>query len=408
VIQTRLLLILFLLSPTLAFAGVWKGKINGPDKARTVVDAGLERVKAGKKAVGGQTLTEVRFVERPGGGYLLVLGEKRGKIRWLDLETGAEGALLELDQIGPTGKYIEEGLLGFAFHPKFAETGLLYTSHTDPRHSPTRSVITEWQIAWAGAVPSASSPREVLGILQPDKGHHGGQIQFGPDGYLYIALGDGGSQRDPDEMGQDTTTFMSTMMRIDVDGRMPGRGYAVPPDNPFVDGKKHLKEVWAYGLRNPWRFSFAPDGRLIVADVGQGSWEEINIIEKGGNYGWSVKEATDCFAPDRVRRIAADCQDESFADPLYAYGRDDGGAVIGGYVYTGSALPQIKDHYVFADNTNGRIWALRFPKEDSMEDPEVLALGRFDWWITTFGQGPDGELYVGGWDGRLFKLVPQD
>ena len=405
--QTRLLLLLFLLAPSVAFAGVWKGKINGPDASRPVIEAGLERVKAGKKAVGGSTLTEIRFVERPDGSQLLVLAEKRGLIRWLDLGTGADGALLELEQIGPTGKYIEEGLLSFAFHPKFADNRLLYTSHTDPRHSPTRSVITEWQVTWGGEGPTAASPREVLGVLQPNKGHHGGQIQFGPDGFLYLGLGDGGSQRDPDDMGQDTTTFMGTL-RVDVDARMPGRGYAVPKDNPFADGRKHLKEVWAYGLRNPWRFSFAPDGGLIVADVGQGAWEEINVIERGGNYGWSLKEGTDCFAEERQRRIPGDCQDESLLDPLYAYGRDDGAAVIGGYVYTGRALPELVGQYVFADNTNGRIWALAFPAPDSLDDPVVSALGRFDWWITTFGQGPDGELYVGGWDGRLFKLVPRD
>lgn len=397
-----------LLLPSAAAAGVWKGKINGPDKDRAVVAAGLERVKAGKKAVGGQTITEIRFLEKPGGGHLLVLAEKRGRLRWIDLETGADGGLVELDQIGPTGKYIEEGLLSFAIHPKFGENGLIYTSHTDPRHSPTRSVITEWQVAWSGAVPAAGSPREVLGILQPAKGHHGGQIQFGPDGYLYLGLGDGGKQNDPDETSQDTTTFMGSILRIDVDNRMPGRGYAVPADNPFADGKGHLKEVYAYGMRNPWRFSFAPDGALLVADVGQGAWEEINVVEAGGNYGWSLKEGTDCFAEDRARRVPGDCQDESLQDPLYAYGRDDGAAIIGGYVYTGSLLPELSGRYVFADNTNGRIWALGFPKAGSLDDPEVYALGRFDWWITTLGQGPDGEIYVGGWDGRLFKIVPRD
>jgi glucose/arabinose dehydrogenase len=405
--MTRLSLLLFLLIPSVACAGVWKGKIVGPDKDRPALAVGLERVVAGKKPVGGQTLTEIRFLPRPGGGALLTLAEKRGHIRWLDLETGDDGLLLELDQLGPTGKYIEEGLLSFAFHPRFADNGLLYTSHTDPRVPPTRSVITEWKVAWDGGAPRASSPREVIGVLQPAKGHHGGQIQFGPDGFLYLGLGDGGNQRDPQETGQDTTSFMGSILRLDVDKRMPGRGYAVPADNPFVDGKHHLKEVWAYGLRNPWRFSFAPDGRLIVADVGQDSWEEINVVERGGNYGWSLKEGLDCFAPGRARRLDGDCQDESLLDPLYAYGRADGGAVIGGYVYTGAALPELAGQYVFADNTNGRIWALEFP-QDEMEEPTVTALGRFDWWITTLGQGLDGEIYVGGWDGRLFRLVPQD
>ncbi len=406
---TRLILLFFLLCPSLASAGVWKGKVpKAVDGAPPLVEAGLERVRAGKKPVGGATLTEIRFLARPGGGHLLILAEKPGRIRWLDLDSGEDGQLLQLDQLGPTGKYIEEGLLGVAFHPKFATTGLMYTSHTDPRHSPTRSVVTEWKVTWAGAAPSAASPREVIGILQPAKGHHGGQIQFGPDGYLYLGLGDGGSQRDPDETAQDTTTFMGSILRLDVDGRMPGRGYAVPADNPFVDGVGHLKEVWAYGLRNPWRFSFAPDGRLIVADVGQGSWEEINIVERGGNYGWSLKEGSDCFAPERERRLEGDCQDERLQDPVYAYGRSQGAAIIGGYVYTGSALPDLAGQYIFADNTNGSLWALEFPPADSLEDPVVTDLGRFDWWITTLGQGPEGEIYVGGWDGRLFKLVPRD
>lgn len=397
-----LLCCLLLAAP--ALAAPKKGRIRGADKDRPVVAAGLERLQAGGKPISGQTVTELRFY--PGRPELLVLAEKRGRLRWVNLETGDDGAILTLDQLGPVGQYIEEGLLSFAFHPRFAENGTLFTSHTDPRQKPTRSVITRWTVESGGDGPRASQGEEVLGVLQPDKGHHGGQIQFGPDGYLYLGLGDGGGQRDPDEMGQNTTTFMGSILRIDIDRRVPGRAYAIPEDNPFADGTRHMKEVFAYGLRNPWRFSFGPDGALLVADVGQDAFEEINVVTAGGNYGWSVKEGAECFAPARERKLGVACDDPSLVDPLHSYGRGEGGAVIGGYVYTGAAIPALAGRYVFGDNTNGRIWGLEFPDPELDEAPVISALGEFNWWITTFGQGPDGELYVAGWDGRIFKIVP--
>ncbi len=397
-------LVCCLLMAAPALAAPKKGRVRGTDKARTYVPAGLERVKAGGKAVGGQTVTELRFY--PGRDELMVIAEKRGLLRWVNLETGADGAILELDQLGPVGSYIEEGLLSFVFHPEFAETKTLFTSHTDPRHKPTRSVITRWVVEEGDAGPKAGQGEEVLGVLQPDKGHHGGQLQFGPDGFLYLGLGDGGGQRDPDETSQDTTTFMGSILRIDIDTREPGRAYAIPADNPFADGTKHMKEVWAYGLRNPWRFSFSPAGALVVADVGQDAFEEINLVQAGGNYGWSVKEGRECFAPARERRLKVGCDDPSLKDPLYANGRADGGSIIGGYVYGGSTVPALAGQYVFGDNTNGRIWAMKLPEAGASGEPVVSALGEFNWWITTFGQGPDGELYVAGWDGRIFKLAP--
>ena len=230
--------------------------------------------------------------------------------------------------------------------------------------------------------------RPILSVGQPYQNHNAGQLAFGPDGMLYIALGDGGWHYDPRGHGQNLGTLLGSMLRVDVNA---AKGYAVPPDNPFVDREGARPEIWAYGLRNPWRFSFASDGRLLVADVGQNNFEEVNVVQKGDNLGWKTREARHCFDPNE------DCATEGLVDPIFEYPRELGLSVTGGYEYTGSRVEILKGAYVFADFTSGHMWALKLPekREGPMADSQLL--GRWPLLISAFGRDAQGELYVADW-----------
>ncbi len=287
----------------------------------------------------------------------------------------------------------EEGLLGLAFHPDFASNGrfFVYYSAADPR----RSVISEFIADPVGKVDRAAE-WVLLEVRQPFPNHKGGMLAFGPDGYLYIGLGDGGSSGDPQGHGQDTATLLGSILRIDVDSQAPGLEYGIPADNPFAR-LGGAPEIWAYGLRNPWRFSFDHlTGDLWAGDVGQSALEEIDIILKGGNYGWNIMEASRCYKP------ATGCGTQGLILPVAAYGRADGCSVTGGYVYRGDRVRSLYGAYLYGDYCTGNIWAIRRNGE-TFAGPVLVS--RTDLEITSFGEGEDGDIYILDRRGGIYRFA---
>ena len=284
----------------------------------------------------------------------------------------------------------EEGLLGLALSPKNERYLYIYYSAANPR----RSVVSRLNYNRAVA---PDSELVILEVPQPYANHNGGQIAFGPDGYLYIGLGDGGSAGDPQRNGQDTSTLLGTILRIDVSEATAAQPYAIPLDNPFA-GSGGRPEIWAYGLRNPWRFSFDREtGELWAGDVGQNRWEEIDIIERGGNYGWNVMEGNHCFRPP------SGCEGENFIPPVWEYPlEDDACSVIGGYVYRGAAIPWLTGVYVYGDFCTGQVFGLRYADGEVVEHKLLADTGLR---IASFGQDNDGELYVLSQGEGIFRLV---
>ena len=284
----------------------------------------------------------------------------------------------------------EEGLLGLALSPKNERYIYIYYSAANPR----RSVVSRLNYNRAVA---PDSELVILEVPQPYANHNGGQIAFGPDGYLYIGLGDGGSAGDPQRNGQDTSTLLGTILRIDVSEATTEQPYAIPPDNPFA-GSGGRPEIWAYGLRNPWRFSFDREtGELWAGDVGQNRWEEIDIIERGGNYGWNAMEGNHCFRPQ------TGCESEDFIPPVWEYPlEDDACSVIGGYVYRGVAIPWLTGVYVYGDFCTGQVFGLRYADGEVVEHKLLADTGLR---IASFGQDNDGELYVLSQGEGIYRLV---
>lgn len=350
---------------------------------------------------------DLQFI--PGSTTQAVVLEKGGRARLVELPGapgpdaagagGAPGAAVSDDVVSLEVQVESElGLLGLAFHPRYLDNGLFYLN-TNPRDDgPLRTRISEWHWprAAVGREP-ARQTRVLLEIEQPYKNHDGGQIAFGPDGYLYIGMGDGGSRADPLGHGQNLSSLLGKMLRIDVDGKP---SYGIPADNPFVSTPNARPEIWAYGLRNPWRFSFDPKGRLIAADVGQDLYEEVDIVSSGANLGWKVREAAHCFAP------ADGCATEGLVDPIFEYGRDAGQSITGGYVYLGRRLPDLHGKYIFGDFVTGRAWALSLPDSPAQRG-EAEQLGVFQHAFSSFGRGPDGEVYALDFArGLILRLAP--
>ena len=292
----------------------------------------------------------------------------------------------------------EEGLLGLAFHPDFQSNGYFFVNYT--ASSPRRTVVSRFQTQ--GNNPDFADPQRekiILEIEQPYPNHNGGQIAFGPDGYLYIATGDGGSAGDPIRNGQNTTTLLGNILRIDVDAADDTIPYTIPADNPFIDQEAFRPEIYAFGLRNPWRFSFdAVTGDLWTGDVGQNEYEEINIVEKGGNYGWNLREAAHCFPS------SASCSTTGLIDPVIEYGRNKGGSVTGGYVYHGRNVPEYSGKYIYADYASGRIWALTWDGQAVVENVEIANTNLN---ISSFGVDATNELYICAFDGFIYTLKPE-
>lgn len=347
---------------------------DGPDASRPRLDVRLKKV-----AQGFTQPTDLQFV--PGLPGVGVLTEKTGAARWLSLADGAQGVWFNVTVRTAS----EQGLLGLAFHPKFAENGRFFIHYVDRREGHDVSIVEEWRAP--GPDPRAGAPkaeRVVLTVEQPYQNHNAGQLLFGPDGMLYVAYGDGGYMGDPHDHGQNLKTHLGAMLRLDIDGGAP---YTIPKDNPFVANAEALPEIWAYGLRNPWRFSFDPQGRLIIADVGQNKWEEVSIAERGDNLGWRVMEGLACYNPE------TGCDKRDKRAPIYVYGHEEGISITGGYVYTGAAIPALTGRYVFGDFGSGRLWALDLPARAG-DAAKVYALGGFGVHPSSFARDEAGELYL--------------
>lgn len=333
--------------------------------------------------------------------------EQRGVIRVFNNDPNVSGAGVFLDiqdrvDDGPG----EAGLLGMAFHPGFPATPEVFVSYTAPGQAGwvLISRISRFTSADGGQTLEPGSEQILLTVGQPNGNHNGGDLHFGMDGMLYAGFGDGGGAGDPGENGQDTTTLLGSIVRIDVDGGSP---YAIPPSNPFAaqpactGGDNGLAldcpEIFAWGLRNPWRFSFdRTTGDLWAGDVGQGSWEEVDRVVAGGNYGWNDREGAHCYDPPNG------C-DETSLDPVAEYGRSLGASITGGYVYRGSAIPDLAAHYVFADYVSGRVFAVRADSQPTVNPMELLDTNLF---ISALAEDVDGELYIVSYnDGTVHRLV---
>lgn len=290
----------------------------------------------------------------------------------------------------------EQGLLGLAFHPNFTQNGYFYIDYTTGGNPPNlKTVIARYKVNQSNYnSANMSSEAVILEINQPYVNHNGGQIAFGPDGYFYIALGDGGGEGDPQNRSQTLTTLLGKILRINVNQGSP---YSIPSDNPFVgNAQGYREEIWAYGFRNPWRFSFDPVTKWLWAgDVGQDAWEEIDIVAKGKNYGWNFKEGFHCYAVTPCDAIPG------LENPIFEYGHSVGEAIIGGFVYRGNASPTLKGKYIYGDFESGRIWALEYDGH-SITNNSLLIHTFFH--ISSFGVDQYGELYFCAYQGNIYKL----
>jgi glucose/arabinose dehydrogenase len=371
-----------------------KASYDGPDEKRARVLISLLPV-----ARGFNQPVDVQFV--PGSDTLAVVLGKLGQAQWVSLETHRQGNLFFVDVL----KDSEQGLLGLAFHPKFLENGKFYTNSTVRSKDKDVSRVQEWQVDHTPTELSHARPgRIIIEVRQPYASHNGGQLFFGADGFLYMGLGDGGWDGDPDNNAQNTLTLLGSMLRLDVDHPSNGKEYGIPSDNPFVNDKRFLPEIWAWGFRNPWRSSPTPDGKIILGDVGQNTWEEISLVEKGKNYGWDKREGRHCFEP------AKDCPTDGLVDPIFEYKHgDDGRCVIGGYVYTGNRVPALHGKYIFGDFVTGRIWAIDLPPTVVNGAPlaKASALGKWPILPSAFGRNHSGDVFVVDFaSGTVFAIAP--
>ncbi len=292
----------------------------------------------------------------------------------------------------------EEGLLGLAFHPDFAKNGAFFVNYT--ASNPRRTVVSRFRTTDAGHLLADPATEDVIiHIEQPYGNHNGGQIAFGPDGYLYIGMGDGGSANDPHGHGQNLKTLLGDLLRLDINRRDGGNNYAIPSDNPYVNHSNGARpEIFASGLRNPWRFSFdKATGRLWVGDVGQNTIEEINIIDKGNNCGWNIMEGSRCFTP------ASGCNQAGLTLPVFEYDHTEGQSVTGGYVYHGKAMPNFVGYYFFGDFGSGKLWAIQVDPERKVKNHFTTDTHKN---ISTYGVDSAGELYLCDYyAGKIYRLT---
>lgn len=334
------------------------------------------------------------FVTSPAGDPRLFVVEQPGRIRIVRDGELRSAPFLDLSRRVSFGG--ERGLLGLAFHPDYARNGLFYVDFTD---SAGDTRVERYHVSPRD--PDAADPRSgrlVLRVAQPYANHNGGMIAFGPDGKLWIGMGDGGSGGDPHGNGQNPATLLGKLLRIDVDA---GEPYRIPADNPFVARAGARPEIWALGMRNPWRFSFDRGSpTLVVGDVGQDRWEEIDVVDSrtpGLDFGWNVREGRHAYGAPRPAP-------EHLVEPLIDYPHDEGCSVTGGYVYRGRAIPQVRGAYFFSDYCKGWLRSLRWVggRAADLRQWQVGTLGS----VTSFGEDAAGELYVTTQEGRLYRLDP--
>lgn len=329
-----------------------------------------------------------------GSGRLYIVGQE-GFIFILQKKKVLEKPFLNIKKKVRSGG--EMGLLGLAFHPGFKHNKRFFVNYTSSRGG-LHTVIAEYK-AVDGLKADENSQKILLKIGQPYPNHNGGGIVFGPDGYLYIGMGDGGAGNDPQNRAQNLNELLGKMLRINVDKTDGASLYSIPADNPFVNTEGARPEIWSYGMRNPWRFSFdALTKKLFAADVGQDEREEIDIIEKGGNYGWRITEGATC-----TPAINAQCDKSGFAPPLFDYNHDEGCSVTGGYVYRGKQIPKLCGAYLFGDYCSGNIWGLRAEGKKTTKYKLLIKSSGLN--ISSFGEDADGELYVLDLKGAVYKIV---
>jgi glucose/arabinose dehydrogenase len=330
-----------------------------------------------------------------GSNRVFVVG-RTGKIYVFDNDPQVARAsiFLDLSSLIDTG-YVEKGLLGLAFHPNFAQNGSFYVNYTD-RSSQT--IIARYQVDPNNPEQGLGNSAQVLlTIAQPYKNHNGGHLAFGPDGYLYIGMGDGGSAGDPQGNAQNLGSLLGKILRIDVDQASGGRMYGIPADNPWAGNKDgYREEIYAYGFRNPWKFCFdKKNGRLWAADVGQDTVEEADIVEKGLNYGWNTMEGSLCYP------VSIICNRDGLQLPVWEYRHPLGDSITGGYVYYGSQSPSLYGAYVYGDYGRGQIWALWI---DNAQVPHNYLVLPTTINISSFGLDQNQELYILDLGGKIYKL----
>lgn len=340
----------------------------------------------------------------------IFVAEQKGIIRVFDNDQGAEETDVYLDiedQVVYRDNKNEEGLLGFAFHPEYQSNGHFFLYYTTADEDLT-SVVTRFTVS--GTDPNKADPEsevELMRIKQPFWNHNGGTLAFGPDGMLYIGLGDGGKADDPFGNAQNLTTWLGSILRIDVDHQDDGKNYAIPEDNPFVDTtikgagnreKAAAPEIYAYGFRNIWRLAFdRTTGDLWVADVGQNLWEEINIVDKGGNYGWNLREAKHWFFPKGDDNVG------NLVDPVWEYHHNIGKSITGGTVYRGTRVPELVGKYVYADYVTGLLWALECDAASGTVKENYPIAGKKQP-VMSFGEDEAGDVYFTTPFGQLFRF----
>ena len=390
---------LTLLHSTLVF-GLWSAGFwacSDPAASSTTLPPGPASV--GLLEVASGLSTPLYVTAPPGDTTRLFIVEKTGAIRIVKSGMLLPAAFLDIGGLVSGGS--EQGLLGLAFDPAYATNGRIVVHYTDAAGNTRVSTF-----ARSSGDPDLADPASeqlVLAAEQPFPNHNGGQLLFGPDGDLYLGLGDGGSAGDPLGRGQDLTDLLGSILRLDIRTTSP---YAIPADNPFADRTDVRPEVWSYGLRNPWRFSFdRVTGDLYVGDVGQSAWEEVDVSPaadgagKATNFGWNIMEGKHCYA-------ASSCDQSGLTLPVLEYGHGQGCSVTGGYVYRGTAIPAIQGYYFYGDYCGGWVRSFRYQSGEAVDAFQwpTLAPGGS---ITSFGEDAAGELYVTSADGRVFRIIPK-
>lgn len=359
-----------------------------------------------------ETPWPIAVVIPPDGTQREFLVLQRGQVLILPKDTGSAEAktFLDLSTRGMEAKdgKFEEGVNGFAFHPKFKDNGLFYLSYT--QQNPKRLIITEMKSD--GDKVDEKSERVLLEIPLINWNHHGGNILFGPDGFLYIGVGDTSKRNDEKRMAQLNAVMVGKVLRIDVNSREFHGAYGIPADNPFANGVDALPQIYAYGIRNPWGMSFDDQGHFWLADVGQDLWEEINWITNGGNYGWSYREGARQFP----LRTDAPPEGAKLIDPIFEYNHGEGLSITGGIIYKGKSLPELAGSYIYGDFVIGKVWALRVsgdgkvenntllytspqtPSDNPKKKPSVLVKP------TAFCANAAGEMLVLDWNGAIYRL----
>lgn len=364
-------------------------------------ESGTSSPPDGTEAVGLQLVASglafPLYLTAPAGDPRLFIVEKGGTIRIVK-----DGALLPtpfLDISAQVSTGNEQGLLGLAFDPQYAANGRFLVHYTDAEGD---TQVSGFRVS---ADPDVADPASAVSILQADQpfsNHNGGQLLFGPDGHLYVMLGDGGSAGDPGGRGQSLADLLGSILRIDP---LEDGGYSVPADNPFVGTAGARPEVWSYGLRNPWRVAFDPaSGDLYVADVGQGAWEEVSVSTsadgagRGVNFGWNIMEGTECFG-------GSSCDQAGLEPPVLSYDHGSGCSITGGYVYRGEAIPALQGRYFYSDFCSGWVRSFRNENGSAVDESQwpTLAPGGG---VPSFGLDAAGELYVMSTAGVVFKVVP--